>query len=107
MKFENQGAQGELFFRRVRTPPAGLVLAQDNVVGHSETGHHHVLEGDGRLFETIDPTVAYLSIGEGEAAVRHLRSWATHPELEFSPGWYEVRRQQETTPEGLWRPVRD
>lgn len=46
-KFERAAAQGEVNLRRVDALPDGLVPVQPEngafIVGHSESGHHHVL----------------------------------------------------------------
>ncbi len=103
--------QGELCIRRIDKLPRGLapMAAQDGafIVGHSETGHHHIVkERAAQAF--IDRTnafIAYLDIAE-PTVLEHLRAFDTHEPLALEPGIYEVRRQREHTPEG-WRAAAD
>ena len=109
--FENQAAQGDVFFQRVKSLPRGVKLAPvENghfVVAHSETGHHHVIDSrSAQMF--IDETnqfIAYLRV-VSPAELKHLRDYDTHETLAFKPGVYKVRRQREATPEG-WRRAQD
>ena len=104
--------QGELCFRRVaELPREGLreAVRVDGVliVGHSETGHHHVVEAaDARLLESPDPLVAYLVAEGAYADVTHLREFDTHATLSLAQGTWQVIRQREHSPAG-WRPVAD
>ena len=108
-----QAAQGDvLFIIRDELPP-GLVEVKRKgalVVAHSETGHHHSIETQGvRLFEKADrdPLVCFLSLGEQPAEVIHHRPYDAHEALCLHGKFVEVRRQRETTPEGLTRRVED
>lgn len=111
--FENQCAQGDLFVRRIDALPEGLAAlpAEDGqyILGHSETGHHHVVEArpDIRAFQSAnDPFVLYLVVSNEPVALTHLRGFDTHKPIHITPGNYEVRRQREWTPEG-WRRAAD
>lgn len=112
IEIKNQGAQGDVFFRRVARIPDGCTeAARVNgaiVVTHSETGHNHEIGGspDTRLMEYQGGLVAYLSIGDPFADVVHCRSFDTHRTIRLGRGTWEVRRQREYTPEG-WRRVED
>lgn len=109
---ENQGAQGDVLFRRIDKLPDGLVKQERGpeglVVAHSETGHHHVIPT-----ETVahyaqpagDGLMSYLSV-DTFADVVHLRPFDTHETVRLDAGNWEVRRQREHTPEG-WRRVED
>lgn len=112
-------AQGDLLFRRVSAVPAGAQRVERKgpvIVGHSETGHHHVIEDPWvEQFEMpANPLVCYLQIAEGVEAtggvdVIHKRAWDTHEPYRLlgQPGdVIEVRRQREHSPEG-WRRVAD
>jgi hypothetical protein len=109
--FMNRAAQGDVYFERIETLPAGLDLAPiekgAHVVAHSETGHNHVIDSRAaQLF--IDKTnafIAYLKVLE-PVELKHLRDHDTHEALAFTPGVYRVRRQREATPEG-WRRAQD
>ena len=71
------------------------------ILGHSETGHHHVVESPcAQLFvDPGNPTVAYLSCSEPVDLV-HLRPTDTHQSLTLAPGIWMVSRQTEYTPHG-------
>lgn len=96
----HMGAQGDVMFRRVDAIPAGATRmpgATRVVVAHSETGHHHYLEGPGiDYYRHNDPLVCYLQLAE-ETDVIHARPWDTHATLRLPAGVFEVRRQREWT----------
>ena len=103
-------AQGDLLFVPVDVIPASAKLAQAKdgyyIVGHSETGHHHVMEkARGELYEAADDQFcAYIkSLG---AEIEHRRPHDTHAPVMLAEGNWQVRRQREYTPEG-WRRVED
>jgi len=100
-------AQGELLVMRVARIPASAkpMKAEDEhyIIGHSETGHHHVIDRPrAEVFEAADDkfTLWVRSLGEG-AELRHLRSFDTHESLHLPPGDYMIRRQREYVPEGF------
>lgn len=107
-KFTNQAAQGDCLITRIEKLPDGLELAKAangfHIVAHSETGHNHVvLEKSAQLL--IDKTnafIGYLNVLE-PCELEHLRSHDTHESIALEKGFYEVRRQQEYTPQGLRR----
>ena len=111
--FCKQAAQGDVLITKIAKLPDGLkpTSAVDGrfIVAHSETGHSHtVAEMPGiTLWQSLDPTIAYLKVVESvEAVLEHERSFDTHESLLLKGGTYEVRRQQEYTPSG-WRRVAD
>lgn len=87
--------------------------ASDLIVGHSETGHHHVVEVPATSrtvrLETDSPLVSYLLSDAPYIDIVHKRSYDTHETLRLPAGpdraWL-VRNQREYTPEG-WRRVQD
>jgi hypothetical protein len=98
-----QVAQGELTITRIKSLPKQAKLVTDPkkfangapIVGHSETGHHHVMRGEGvQFFETSDPLVCYLQIST-ESALTHLRDYDTHGTQNFPPGVYHVSKARE------------
>ena len=120
ISIKNRGAQGDVFFRRIKAVPANATVVKPEdgaiIVTHSETGHHHVVE-DLTCVMYEDPAsslVGYLQLGDGcqEAGgvdVVHKRAWDTHETLRLlgKPGdVFEIRRQREWSPEG-WRRVAD
>ena len=100
-------AQGDLLFIPVDEIPAGLTAVEPSdgvfIVGHSETGHHHVIEATrAEVFEPADDefTAWVRSLG---AKVEHKRSFDTHETLYLPEGNYQIRRQREYVPEGYRR----
>ncbi len=108
---ENQGAQGDVLFRRIEKVPAGATEQPRGkgglIVAHSETGHHHVIPDAGvaHFSNSKDALVSYLQV-DTSADVVHLRAFDTHETLRLGAGAWEVRRQREHAPEG-WRRVED
>lgn len=98
--FNMQAAQGELLVEYIDALPDGLIeIAPDGdhvVVGHSETGHHHVMSASRvRHFrDTRNPMTTYLLINEPDE-LRHLRSFDTHRSIAFRPGVVRVDHQRE------------
>ena len=77
------------------------------IVGHSETGHHHVIElvkspNAKLLVDKTNEFIALLDLGE-DAVIEHLRSFDTHKPLHLKKGKHIVRHRREFTPEGLRR----
>ena len=111
--FSRQAAQGDVLITRIDKMPKEVIQARADggkfIVAHSETGHHHtVKERPGvKYFTGKDPAIAYLEVIDSvEVALEHERSFDTHESLLLKGGTYEIRRQQEYTPEG-WRRVAD
>jgi hypothetical protein len=111
-----QGAQGDVLFIKVSKVPEGFVEAprkeeEPVVVAHSETGHNHVIMADvAHFIHASDNMKSYVKLGTKPAHVEHLRAWDTHETLELKgePGEiWEIRRQEEWTPEGWKRAVLD
>lgn len=107
-------AQGDVMLIPVASLPANFgrpVAAEKGalIVTHSETGHHHVvMERPGvEMFQDAMNLFRGFLVIEGEPAdLEHLRSFDTHETLRLEPGVYEIRRQQEYSPEG-WRRAAD
>ncbi|MET4341999.1 hypothetical protein [Bradyrhizobium sp. RT9a] len=111
--FVKVAAQGEITIRRigdvptVRTARDGYTpLAPENgrlVIGHSETGHHHVLSRqDGAEVMVLDRPPEGMrilrAILENPASLDHLREHDTHESIELVPGEYEIRIAREYDP---------
>jgi len=98
-RFKTQGAQGDVFFRRVKSIPKTATAKEFSgpiIIAHSETGHHHSFakhEGV-TYYETRDPMVAYLRL-ESASLLEHHRSFDTHGAVHFEAGCYELRRPRE------------
>ena len=112
-KTVKQVRQGDCLLTRIDSIPDSAKKAKAEkgrfIVAHSETGHHHVVaERPGvELFNTENPLISYLRVIEQtETTLEHLRSFDTHEAYLLKGGCYEIRRQQEFTPQG-WRRVQD
>lgn len=109
-------AQGELFIRRIAAAPEGCTPVEPDgsrwIVGHSETGHHHVLDratcdvvaGPARA-NPEGMAILYAIVRE-PTRLEHLRPTDTHEPLMLAPGVYEIRPGREFSPEG-WRRTED
>ena len=98
---EHPARQGEVDFFIVpiidtsRWQPLGL---EDGrlIIGHSETGHHHVIEHPERVDIRVDPappegmTILRMIVAEPTRAL-HLRGHDTHKAIDLAPGHYEIR----------------
>jgi hypothetical protein len=98
-------AQGELSIRRLgdlpqsRKLPKGFVILQPEngrlIIGHSETGHHHVIDAAGATVGVMEKPPAGMRvlhmILENPLELKHLRDHDTHGTLTNEPGVYEVR----------------
>ncbi len=91
---ETLGAQGEIRMFRVDEIPTGVKpLKRENghlIIGHSETGHHHVLLADRvQAFEATEAPegmrVLY-AILESPGELKHLRGHDTHKSHAFEAG---------------------
>lgn len=100
------GAQGEIRIFRIDKVPAGLKpLKREGehlIIGHSETGHHHILVADrAQVFEadTAPEGMRILfAILESPGSLEHLRGHDTHAPHAFEPGAYMFRADREYDP---------
>ena len=102
-------AQGEITIIKIGAKPAGFdggtPLAADGahyVVGHSETGHHHVIERDAGTVVVAKDAPAGMrvlyALFEKATTLEHLRSHDTHAPIALEPGYYEFRIGREYDP---------
>jgi hypothetical protein len=101
---ETMAFQGDVMFRRVTAvPPMAKQEEHEEplIVAHSETGHHHVVQG-GKLvtFFRESESTCYLRLEGGPADVVHLHPTDTHETLRLSEGMWQVVRQREMSPWG-------
>ena len=110
MTFKTTAAQGEITIVRIgdlpkkRAMPAGYTTMKQEsgkfIVGHSETGHHHVLD------RTVGVDIAVMdsppegmkilrAILENPTSLVHLRDHDTHAPIQLLPGEYEFRIARE------------
>jgi len=112
--FKTVAAQGELRFVRLpndfKVPANAEKVAPVNgkvIVGHSETGHHHVMEAERTMmYKLPDSILDCLLVVEKPDVLNHLREFDTHEPLGFKPGTYKVITAREHVPEG-WRRAAD
>src|SRR5262245_27952298 len=93
---ETLGAQGEIRMFRVDRVPADARPVQKpageahHVIGHSETGHHHVLVAE--RVQMFEPAIApegmriLYAILETPGQLTHLRDFDTHAPHSFEAG---------------------
>jgi hypothetical protein len=106
--FKNTCAQGDVYIQRVTKLPKNAVLAAlengYNIVTHSETGHHHVMDRKVKMYNIPDSIYdIFLEVETDGAVLEHLRQHDTHDSIMFDAGIYHVRRQREYSPEGYRR----
>lgn len=110
--FVNSAAQGELYFTRIDILPVGLIQVEPDetghvVVGHSETGHHHVMDAETvQMYRLPEELYECFLKVDSATMLNHLRDYDTHEPLQFEPGNYRVRLGREAIPEG-WRQTID
>ena len=99
-------AQGELTIRRIDVLPKGCSpMAAENgkfIVGHSETGHHHVLDAKDTNVMVLDRPpegmrILY-AILDNPNSLDHLREHDTHKPIALDAGIYEIRVAREFDP---------
>lgn len=107
-KFTRRAAQGEIQITCIggldHPIPTGAPLALEGgkaIIGHSETGHHHVLERPASVTVARDVPdgmrVLYALLTEPNALV-HERGYDTHETIALQPGLYEFRIGREFDP---------
>lgn len=96
-------------------PPDAREVKPDDqnrlLVAHSESGHHHYIDGgEAVLYETDNPLIKYLNVEmDSHALLRHAKPVTQkdrHDTQKIGPGLYKINIQREMTPEG-WRQVQD
>lgn len=108
--FKDQARQGDILCIRIDKLPEDAVKqdkkGSDWVLGHSESGHHHVVSNmDTNFFEAAnDPLQAYLVVNK-PVHFRHLKTDGHETQL-YSKGIYKIRRQRQQGVEG-WERVAD
>lgn len=101
--FQKIAAQGEITIRRVAKIPDGCTAMKPEggqfIVGHSETGHHHVINAIGAGVSVLDRPPAGMrilyAILENPTSLDHLRGHDTHESIQLDPGTYEFRIARE------------
>jgi hypothetical protein len=103
--FKNTAAQGEIGIRRIAKLPSDVTPMKTatgrHIIGHSETGHHHVLERPAKVFEAKAATAGMrilYAIIEDANVLTHDRPFDTHEPIALDPGIYEFRIGREYDP---------
>ena len=111
--FTSIAAQGEITIRRIATrrttwrcvPTGYSMMKPENgryIIGHSETGHHHVMEARGATVAQLDKPPAgmriLMAILTEPLALEHLRPHDQHEPIALQPGAYEFRIGREYDP---------
>lgn len=82
---------GENVFKPVRSIPDGTTTKHKTfIAGHSESGHHHVIECDQEFAVTEDALHNIYVQVFGEAKVVHKKSFEIHETLPLAPGKYQI-----------------
>jgi hypothetical protein len=103
--FKKVAAQGEITIRKIaKMPDAVIQLALEHgkmIIGHSETGHHHVLERPAKVMVAKTAPdgmrILYAILDEPNALI-HERDFDTHEPIKLEPGVYEFRIGREYDP---------
>ena len=107
--FNFVAAQGEITIRRLGDVgccgvPAGctrLTTSDRLVIGHSETGHNHVLSSADDVMvldRPLDGMRVLYAILKEPASLDHCRDFDRHDPIALSPGEYEFRIAREYDP---------
>lgn len=106
--FQFVAAQGEITIFRVigrKKKLAGSALKPERgklIIGHSETGHHHVIDAKGASVMVLDRAPEGMrilrAILENPTSLDHKRDHDAHESIELPPGEYEFRIGREFDP---------
>lgn len=89
---------GENFMRRIDTLPEGeTVKTKLYVVGHSESGHNHVLKSDSDIEVLETDNQRFVLVNE-VAELFHQKSFDIHETITIAPGVYEITHKTEYDP---------
>lgn len=87
---------GEVLLLPVAAAPEGTSRrVRESIVGHSESGHHHVLESDDVFAEIVAANGGLFVALDHPATLRHRKSHDQHRELVVPPGVWRVLRKTE------------
>ena len=106
--FMKVAAQGEIKIYRladdaeIKGAPLPVETEAHHIIGHSETGHHHVIDrhaADVTVMERPPEGMRILQLLVKEpTSLKHMRSNDTHAPINLDPGKYEVRIGREYDP---------
>ena len=89
--FERTAAQGELYLQKIPRLPKGLVQMKPVkgklIVGHSETGHHHVVDAEtANVYQDPSNPLNLFMEAVQPTALVHLRPTDTHGPIAIEKG---------------------
>jgi hypothetical protein len=87
---------GEILLLPIESTPSGDAFkVTECIVGHSETGHHHVLESDAEFHQIVaDNGDLYVDL-DAPTPLRHRKDYQQHRELTVPAGAWRVIRKTE------------
>lgn len=99
---------GEILLLPVASAPDGVVRqVRKCIVGHSESGHHHVLESDTAFAEIIAANGDLYVDLHSPTPLRHRKTFQQHRELSVPAGAWRVLRKTEFDVRGMPEPPDD
>ena len=107
-RFRDTVAQGELYIVRVAELPENIPALDPVdgkvIVGHSETGHHHVMDAEKTtMYRLPEEIYEWFLVVDKPDVLEHLRPYDTHEPIAFRPGVYRVRAGREYRDERVVR----
>ena len=87
---------GENFLSPADMPKGKVTKLKKYVVGHSETGHHHVLECDVDM-DIVEAAETIIRVNR-QAKLKHLKTFDIHETLTIEPGVYRITHKTEYNP---------
>jgi hypothetical protein len=95
---QNIGFHGEITYTpQTELPDGETKTVKSLIVGHSETGHHHVLECDTAFEQIMTDNGIYVRL-EQEARLFHKKDHDIHETRTLSPGVYRFGEKTEYNP---------
>lgn len=96
---------GEILLLPVGSTPQGAIQqVTDCIVGHSESGHHHVLESDSPFAQIIATNGDLYVDLDAPTPLLHRKTDQQHRELTVPPGAWRVIRKTEFDPRSMSEP---
>jgi hypothetical protein len=100
---------GEILLLPIESTPAGTAeRVTECIVGHSETGHHHVLESDAEFDRIVAANGDLYVELDAPTPLRHRKDRQQHRELSVPAGaWRVIRKTEFDVRTATDRPERD
>ncbi len=101
------GNQGEIRVDQIDKLPEGMTtvdverIAKGYIISHSESGHHHLLDGDVKVIERTNDIPAGMKMIYAivnEPSRLHQDAATPHKPIDLDPGIYEMRIKREFDP---------